>query len=71
MPADLPLGWHRLSVGGRRSPWSWRRPRCRTAETWGWMVQLYALRSAGSWGMGDLGDLLDFTELGGAAPAPG
>lgn len=27
-------------------------PRC-----WGWSVQLYALHSAGSWGMGDLADL--------------
>ena len=26
-------------------------------ETWGWMLQLYALHSAGSWGIGDLGDL--------------
>jgi 4-alpha-glucanotransferase len=26
-------------------------------ETWGWAVQLYALRSRSSWGMGDLGDL--------------
>ena len=26
-------------------------------EAWGWMLQLYALQSAGSWGMGDLGDL--------------
>src|SRR6185503_19831680 len=24
---------------------------------WGWAVQLYALRSHGSWGMGDLADL--------------
>jgi 4-alpha-glucanotransferase len=23
-------------------------------HTWGWLLQLYALRSAGSWGMGDL-----------------
>ena len=29
--------------------------RCRAA--WGWMVQLYALHSAGSWGIGDLADL--------------
>jgi 4-alpha-glucanotransferase len=26
-------------------------------RTWGWMVQLYSLRSAGSWGMGDYADL--------------
>lgn len=26
-------------------------------RTWGWMLQLYALHSRGSWGIGDLGDL--------------
>ncbi len=30
-------------------------------RTWGWMLQLYALHSAGSWGIGDLGDLRAFT----------
>jgi len=29
-------------------------------RTWGWAVQLYALRSARSWGMGDLADLSQF-----------
>lgn len=30
-------------------------------RTWGWMLQLYGLRSAGSWGVGDLADLAEFT----------
>jgi 4-alpha-glucanotransferase len=29
-------------------------------RSWGWMLQLYALHSQGSWGIGDLGDLRDF-----------
>jgi len=33
-----------------------------TPRSWGWMLQLYALRSQGSWGIGDLGDLRDFVE---------
>ena len=37
-------------------------------ETWGWMLQLYALHSAGSWGMGDLGDLTTFLRSAGGAP---
>jgi 4-alpha-glucanotransferase len=35
-------------------------------ETWGWMLQLYALHSADSWGMGDLGDLRTFLTSSGA-----
>jgi 4-alpha-glucanotransferase len=31
-------------------------------RSWGWMLQLYALHSAGSWGIGDLGDLREFVE---------
>jgi 4-alpha-glucanotransferase len=31
-------------------------------RTWGWAVQLYALRSGASWGIGDLGDLRRFGE---------
>ena len=65
IPADLPLGWHRLRTAARTSPWSWCRPSCPSRrETWGWMLQLYALHSAGSWGMGDLGDLRDFVADG-------
>jgi 4-alpha-glucanotransferase len=60
LPVDLPIGYHRLRTdlgeqlllhppGGCHLP-----PRLRT---WGWTVQLYALRSPMSWGIGDLGDL--------------
>ena len=31
-----------------------------TPRAWGWMLQLYALHSPGSWGIGDLGDLREF-----------
>ncbi|WP_045879996.1 4-alpha-glucanotransferase [Pseudofrankia sp. DC12] len=34
---------------------------------WGWMVQLYALRSAGSWGMGDYADLATLAAWSGSA----
>jgi 4-alpha-glucanotransferase len=58
IPGDLPLGWHRvvtadqdvvLAVVPATLP--------EVPPAWGWMLQLYALRSAGSWGAGDYGDL--------------
>ncbi|HEX3589215.1 MAG TPA: 4-alpha-glucanotransferase [Pseudonocardiaceae bacterium] len=58
LPPDLPLGWHHLVTEGRRVVLvvvPGRLPEVPPA--WGWMLQLYALRSAGSWGMGDFGDL--------------
>ncbi|MEV6597076.1 4-alpha-glucanotransferase [Actinoplanes sp. NPDC051346] len=65
IPADLPLGWHRLSLPAQDVtlvvvPARLPEP----PETWGWMVQLYALHSAASWGMGDLGDLRTLVEAG-------
>lgn len=66
LPGDLPLGWHRLACGEqditlvvvpRRLPVA--------APTWGWMLQLYALHSADSWGMGDLADLASLTRWAG------
>jgi 4-alpha-glucanotransferase len=59
---DLPLGYHDLvrSSDGRQVRLIVCPPRCFLPEglrTWGWGVQLYALRSAASWGIGDLGDL--------------
>src|SRR5690348_16620701 len=38
-----------------------RRALPTSPSTWGWMIQLYALRSAGSWGVGDFADLATFT----------
>ncbi|MET1005502.1 MAG: 4-alpha-glucanotransferase [Propionibacteriaceae bacterium] len=61
LPSDLPLGWHRLVTDDQDVtlvvvPAELPEP----PETWGWMLQLYALHSAASWGVGDLGDLRDF-----------
>ncbi|WP_433721849.1 4-alpha-glucanotransferase [Actinoplanes sp. CA-051413] len=63
LPRDLPLGWHRLITDEQDVtlvvvPTELPEP----PETWGWMLQLYALHSAASWGMGDLGDLRSFVE---------
>lgn len=61
LPDDLPLGWHRIVTDDQDvalivAPA--RMPDIR--PTWGWMLQLYAVRSADSWGMGDFGDLAEF-----------
>ncbi|MCU7728442.1 4-alpha-glucanotransferase [Actinoplanes sp. KI2] len=63
VPDDLPLGWHRLNTAGQEVtlvvvPTELPEP----PKIWGWMLQLYSLHSAGSWGMGDLGDLRTFVE---------
>ncbi len=63
---ELPLGWHRLEAGGDTcvlvvAPASVGLPPG-LDRTWGWMVQLYALRSAGSWGVGDYADLRTVVE---------
>lgn len=60
LPADLPLGWHRLVTGDQEITVVVAPARMpEVPRTWGWMLQLYALRSAGSWGMGDYGDLAE------------
>jgi 4-alpha-glucanotransferase len=60
LPTDLPLGWHRLVTADQdvvlivvpdRMP--------DVPPAWGWMLQLYGLRSPGSWGMGDFADLAE------------
>ncbi len=61
LPADLPLGYHTLQLHeANRSVHLIVSPgRCSPAPagSWGWAVQIYALHSAGSWGMGDFADL--------------
>jgi 4-alpha-glucanotransferase len=60
LPPDLPPGYHDLQPldGGEVTRLVITPRRCRLPErAWGWAVQLYALRSASSWGMGDLADL--------------
>jgi 4-alpha-glucanotransferase len=61
LPTDLPLGYHELRLHQRGtdvrlivSPRACQRV---SRRSWGWAAQLYALRSACSWGMGDLVDL--------------
>jgi 4-alpha-glucanotransferase len=58
LPPDLPLGWHTLAIGERRISVAVTPTTLPPVPpAWGWMVQLYALRSADSWGIGDLADL--------------
>jgi 4-alpha-glucanotransferase len=61
LPADLPIGYHRLLArDGRESLVIVTPGRCHLPDdlrTWGWAAQLYAARSRESWGIGDLADL--------------
>jgi 4-alpha-glucanotransferase len=65
LPHGLPLGYHRLrlSTGESASSAQLIVVPAQIADpaggrrAWGWMVQLYAIRSAGSWGLGDYEDL--------------
>ena len=62
LPADLPPGYHNLHTSTGTEPVQIiKRPDgCfldPDMRIWGWAVQLYAARSARSWGIGDLADL--------------
>ncbi len=62
LPPDLPLGYHRLQFFEEKSPLHLivSPGTCflpSHLRIWGWAVQLYSLRSARSWGMGDFADL--------------
>jgi 4-alpha-glucanotransferase len=75
LPPDIPLGYHQLHHAGEEPlPVVVAPARCHLPErlrAWGWAAQLYAARSAESWGIGDLADLARLgrwstTELGAA-----
>jgi len=62
LPGDLPAGYHTLRYldEDRDTKLIVSPGVCYLPEhlcVWGWSAQLYALRSSGSWGMGDLADL--------------
>ena len=69
MPPELPLGWHtvRAHLTDRTvesplvvTPARLDPPALRAKERmWGFMAQLYSVRSRASWGIGDLADLTD------------
>lgn len=63
LPADLPLGWHVLETDDREIPLAVTPARMPDVpRAWGWMLQLYAVYSRESWGMGDYGDLASFAK---------
>ncbi|OBI50860.1 4-alpha-glucanotransferase [Mycobacterium sp. E787] len=64
LPGELVPGWYRLHTRDGREATVVAAPAQvpQAPPTWGWMLQLYALRSAGSWGIGDLGDLREFID---------
>lgn len=76
LPRGLPPGWHELRVraaGGLADRWrsavlvvSPARVPAPGRPLWGWSLQLYGLRSATSWGMGDYADLARFAGWAGA-----
>ncbi|KAA1397915.1 4-alpha-glucanotransferase [Aeromicrobium ginsengisoli] len=72
LPADLPLGWHRFVTGDQEITVVVAPARMpEVPRTWGWMLQLYALRSATSWGMGDYGDLAETARRAGVEQGAG
>lgn len=77
LPDDLPLGWHTLHARSDSqeaqatlvvTPSRLELPASlgEGERCWGFMAQLYALRSRLSWGLGDLGDLTQLAAWSGA-----
>lgn len=73
VPTDLPLGWHELHAESPRgsarcqlvvTPARIELPeQLRDGRAWGFMTQLYSVRSRASWGIGDFADLADLAWL--------
>lgn len=66
LPPDLPIGYHTLTDlrNERRTHLMISPRRCylpKSLRAWGWAIQLYALRSKASWGIGDFADLRNFS----------
>ena len=71
IPADVPMGYHtlRISVADRveeaslisapESIDTLEKLEKDGKQIWGWMAQLYSIRSSKSWGVGDYADLAD------------
>jgi 4-alpha-glucanotransferase len=75
LPADLPEGYHQvharagrdeavatLIVTPRSVPWP---ESLHGQRAWGYLAQLYSVRSSRSWGVGDLGDLAELAQWAG------
>lgn len=70
LPAGLDPARYLLETDAGRSTVVVAPPRLPDPpRTWGWMLQLYALHSRRSWGIGDLGDLTDLVRDGHGAGA--
>ena len=75
LPEDLPLGWHTLvarSADGVETaaslvvtPATLPDPELPGGRCWGFLTQLYQVRSRRSWGSGDLRDLADLAAWSG------
>ncbi|MEA2488142.1 MAG: 4-alpha-glucanotransferase, partial [Actinomycetota bacterium] len=66
LPAEVPLGYHSFTASdGQTSPLIVAPSRCylpKGLHRWGWAIQVYALHSQTSWGIGDLNDLAHLGE---------
>ena len=80
VPTDLPLGYHTLRArsGGQSAEvtlivtpaWLGLPDHLGEKRAWGLAAQLYSVRSARSWGVGDLTDLTDLAVWSAAELAP-